>query len=180
MGSRGAELTVRHSANRSMKGVHSVLCLLLGLGSPVAHALQVPAKGAPERVAELARAETKWQTSRIDAYEFRIRHACNGLIPVPPPGVPPGPLFRIEGGETRFLRADVDAEPVAPDLVQYSTVERLFASVRAALARPVRKMEVQYDQAHGYPTRLCVDPSVVADDEFGFVVTDFKVLSERL
>jgi Family of unknown function (DUF6174) len=40
-------------------------------------------------------------------------------------------------------------------------------------------MDVQYDPVRGYPTRLCVDPDArVSDNEFGFVITDFKVLSK--
>jgi hypothetical protein len=40
-------------------------------------------------------------------------------------------------------------------------------------------MDVRYDRARGYPTRLCVDPDArVSDNEFGFVITDFKVLSK--
>jgi hypothetical protein len=39
-------------------------------------------------------------------------------------------------------------------------------------------MDVQCDQARGSSDRVCVDPaSIVADDQFGFLITDFKVLS---
>jgi hypothetical protein len=161
-----------------MKYIHFVLCLFLGLGSLVASRSQVPAKAAPEPLDELARAEAKWQASRTNAYEFRFQYACNGLIPPTPAGVQPGLLFRVKDRESRFLRTDVDAEPVAAELVQYSTIEKLFAFIRTAWARSPSNMDVQYDQARGYPTRLCVDPAInVSDDEFGFLVADFKVLS---
>ena len=161
-----------------MKYTLFVLCLFLGLGSLVATGSQVPATSAPQPPDELARAEAKWQASRTNAYEFRFQYACNGLIPPTPASVQPGVLVRVKGGESRFLRTDSDAESLAPDLVQYSTVERLFAFIRTAWARTPSKMDVEYDQARGYPTRLCVDPAAnVSDDEFGFLVTDFKVLS---
>jgi hypothetical protein len=80
---------------------------------------------------------------------------------------------------------------VAADLAQYATVEKLFAFIRKTwAARPSDpepgdlmrfpigfRIDVQYDQARGFPTRVCVDPSIVLDDEFGFLITDFKVLS---
>jgi len=67
---------------------------------------------------------------------------------------------------------------VAADLIQYSTVEKLFAVIRQAWTSRPSRMEVQYDQARGFPIRVCVDPAAsTSDDEFGFVITDFKVLA---
>jgi hypothetical protein len=40
------------------------------------------------------------------------------------------------------------------------------------------RIAVRCDQTRGYPTRLCVDPNtLVSDNDFGFLITDFKVLS---
>jgi len=75
-----------------------------------------------------------------------------------------------------YLRPGAGPVPVAAELVQYATVEKLFAFIRQAwTSRPVH-MEVQYDQARGFPIRVCVDPATVSDDEFGFLITDFSVL----
>jgi hypothetical protein len=101
-------------------------------------------------------------------------------------------MFRVNGEKSTYLRPGADPVAVAAELVQYSTVEKLFAFIRKAwTARPSDpdpgdlmrvptrfRMDVQYDQARGFPTRLCVDPSTVSDDEFGFLITDFKVLSK--
>jgi Family of unknown function (DUF6174) len=66
---------------------------------------------------------------------------------------------------------------VAAD-AQYSTVERLFEFIRKEWTGRPSNLDVQYDPARGYPTRVCVDPVLhIFDDEFGFVVSDFKVLS---
>ena len=158
-----------------MKHTLLVLCLLIGVGFVGTGSSQDPAS-VTDPLDQLARAEAKWQTSRTDAYQFRFEYACNGLIPPTPQGVQPGLLFRVKDGTSTFLRSDV-AESVGPDLVQYSTVQRLFAFIRMAWTRQPSRLTVQYDPKRGYPTRLCVDPSAVADDEFGFLVTDFKVLS---
>ncbi len=180
-----------------MKHAVFVFILLLGLipvGGPGAS--QDFASAPAELLDQLARAEAKWQANKIVAYEFRFQYACNGLIPPGPPDVPPGMLFRVKGGESTYVRPGADPVPVAMEFVQYSTVEKLFAFIRKAWgARPPDpepgdpphmrvnfprfQMDVQYDPARGYPTRLCVDPdTMVSDNDFGFLITDFKVLSE--
>ena len=176
-----------------MKHAHFALCLLMCLPAVGTRASQHAAGTSTEPLDELARAEAKWQASKTDAYEFRFQYACNGLIPPPPPDLPVGMLFRVKGGESTYVRPGADPVPVAAELVQYSTVEKLFAFIRKAwgarpsdpqpgdLMRVTRfRMDVQYDQARGFPMRVCVDPSSVADDEFGFLITDFKVLAVRL
>jgi hypothetical protein len=177
-----------------MNHARVALCLLMGFGFVSTAASQEPASAPPELLDQLVRAEAKWQASKTEAYEFRFQYACNGLIPPPPPDVQPGRLIRVKDGEITYLETPGAVPvPVAADLVQYSTIEKLFAFIRKAwAARPsdpqpgdLRQifprflMDVQYDPARGYPTRLCVDPSgpLLSDDEFGFLVTDFKVLS---
>ena len=60
--------------------------------------------------------------------------------------------------------------------LNYATVERQFAFIRKALEGRPYRVDVRFDPRRGYPTRVCVDPSVVTDDDFGFVITDFKIL----
>lgn len=128
---------------------------------------------------QLAHAEAKWQSSKIEAYEIQVQYACNALIPIAPPGVSSRLRFRVTGGESRLLGANETEAPVTGDLVQYSNVEQMFAFIRKArTSHPVR-IETQYDEVRGYPTRVCVDPATTTDDEFGFVTSDFKVLRLR-
>lgn len=131
----------------------------------------------PELLDQLVRAEATWQASKTEAYEFRFEYACNGLIPPPPPDMPRGMLIRVKDGASTYLRPGALPVPVAAELVQYGTVEKLFTFIRKAwTSRPVH-MDVQYDQARGFPIRVCVDPTTVSDDEFGFLINDFRVLS---
>jgi len=163
------------------------------LGVVGTRASQHPARASAEPLEELARAEAKWRASRTEAYEFRFQYACNGLIAPTPAGVQPGFLFRVKNEASAYLETPGAVPvPVAADLVQYSTVEKLFAFIRKAwAAHPSGRqtgdlvaidfaqflMDVQYDPARGYPTRLCVDPDArISDNEFGFLITDFKVL----
>jgi hypothetical protein len=145
-----------------------------------------------EPLEELARAEARWFASKTEAYEYRFQYACNGLIAPTPAGVQRGFLFRVKDRESTYLKSRGEVPvAVAAELVQYSTVEKLFAFIRKVWATrpsdpqagdlrgifPKFLMDVQYEPARGYPTRLCVDPDArISDDEFGFLVTDFKVL----
>ena len=62
------------------------------------------------------------------------------------------------------------------DVAQYSTVEQCAHSFARAWISHHARIDAQYDAIHGYPTRVCVDPTDIADDEFGFVTSDFKVI----
>ena len=175
-----------------MKRARIGFCVLMCLGAVGTRDAQKPVIAPAEAFEELNRAEAKWLASKTEAYEFRFQYACNGLIPPRPPDVPPGMLIRVKDGESTFLRLGTGPVPVPADLVQYSTVEKLFAFIRKAWAArpsgpqpddlvginfPQFLMDVQYDPARGYPTRLCVDPDArISDNEFGFLITDFKVL----
>jgi Family of unknown function (DUF6174) len=117
---------------------------------------------------ELAEAEATWVAQKPHAYQFTFRFACNGLIATPPPGYGLW-LFEVNGEATRFAG-------VRPDMADYATVERQFAFIRKAVERRPFRVDVRYDPRRGYPTRVCVDPSVVTDDDFGFLITDFKIL----
>jgi hypothetical protein len=152
------------------------ICLFTALTAASAVASQVQSGAPGDQLQQLTRAEAIWLASKPEAYEFRFEYACHGLIEVPPGGLQPL-LFRIKGGETTF-----PSDPVAhvPNHLQrYATVEKQFALIRKALDNRPYRLEAQYDPHLGCPTRLCVDPVMeIADDEYGFLITDFKVLSK--
>ena len=125
----------------------------------------------PDSLQQLASAEAKWATSKPAAYEFRVEAACNGLIPPTPPGYEP-PLIRVRGA-----RNTTEIDPSAWS-AKYDTVEKQFAFIRTAWNSKPVGMNVEYDQRLGHPIRVCVDPTRVTDDEFGFVVTDFRAIPD--
>lgn len=56
-------------------------------------------------------------------------------------------------------------------------VEKLLAVIRKAWTSRPFHMEAHYDQARGFPIRVCVNlAAAVFDEEFGFLITDFRVL----
>jgi hypothetical protein len=174
---RSCEREPRAVIRFRMRHAHVIFILFIVVSPITTGSSQEPTRAPANVLDDLARAEAKWRASKTEAYEFRFQYACNGLIPPTPPEVPPGMLIRVKDGESTHLRPGAVPVPVASELVHYSTVEKLFAFIRKAWTSRPSHMEVQYDQARGYPIRICVDPTNVSDDEFGFLITDFKVLS---
>ena len=149
--------------------------LVIGLAFVRTGASQVQNSAPPEQLEQLARAESRWLANKPDVYEFRFEYACNGLIPPQPnpplPGAQPW-MFQVKSGQSTLV-ADVTAT-VRAKMEQYETVEKQFAFIRTAWKGRPHAVSVTYDQRLGYPTRVCVDPTLAADDEFGFVITDFR------
>jgi hypothetical protein len=160
----------------SLVSAYVALSVLIGVG-PVdgRSAAQHSANLQRNALDELQRAERKWRASKISAYEFRFQYSC-GMIPPPPPGAPPI-LIRVKDRTVTYPRPEPFV-PVAAELVQYSTVERLFAFIRKAWTSHPSNVDVKYDRDRGYPIRVCVDPVAdVTDDEHGFDIKDFSVLA---
>jgi hypothetical protein len=118
---------------------------------------------------ELTKAEAIWLAEKPQTYQFTFRFACNNDPSTRPPGSGGLWLFQVNGKETQLAG-------VRPDLADYATVERQFAFIRTAVERRPSRADVRYDPRRGYPTRVCVDPSVASGDGFGFVITAFKIL----
>jgi Family of unknown function (DUF6174) len=149
--------------------------LVIGLAFVHTGDSHIQNSASPEQLEQIARAESKWLANKPDAYEFRFAYACNGLIPPQPnppmTGAQPW-MFQVKGGQST-LAVDVTAT-VRVKMEQYETVEKQFAFIRKAWESRPRAVSVTYDKRLGYPTRVCVDPTVVMDDEFGFVITDLS------
>lgn len=151
------------------------LILAIGLALVRTEASQGP-NDFKKQLEELSRAESKWLASKTDTYEFRFDYACNGLIP-PAPSTVQSWVFRVKRSES-ILAGDV-TDVVRSRLEQFETVEKQFEFIRTALKSRPDRLNVAYDQDRGYPTRVCVDPSPVTDDEYGFVVTDWRILDAK-
>jgi len=163
---------------RHMKLTRLALYVFISVGCIGARVSQ-ESTSSSSQLDQLAHAQAKWQSSKIEAYEIQVQYACNALIPIAPPGVSSRLRFRVTDGESRLLGANETETRVPGDLVQYSTVEEMFAFIRKARTTHPVRIEAQYDEVRGYPTRVCVDPATTTDDEFGFVTSDFKVLRLR-
>jgi hypothetical protein len=159
-----------------MKHACLVLAVLIVAGPINTHGSQRSADRQSNALDKLLRAESKWRASKIDEYQFRFQYTC-GMAPPPPPDAP-RIFMRVKAGKSAYLRPGATPVPVPAELVQYATVEKLFAFIRNAWTRRPFDVDVQYDQARGYPIHVCVNPAAnVSDDEYGFLIKDFSVLS---
>lgn len=117
----------------------------------------------------LQRAEAQWQARRPKAYEYTIDVRCL-LCSAPTP-----PRFRVVNRATTLL----DAVPsfTREVYLSFGTIEKLFAAIRATLARGQDKVAVQYNAVYGYPEVVDLDPRRdVFDEELYFRVIGFRIV----
>lgn len=70
---------------------------------------------------------------------------------------------------------DPASEPTRMGLAKYSTVDSIFAELRALLISSPARLEVVFDPTYGYPMSISYDRRAdVADDELTLAITDFK------
>ena len=156
-----------------MKKRMGALSVAIAVTSVIATQAQVAP--APDALGDLSRAEAKWTTSKPRNYEFRIQLLC-GLCPPLPPGREPH-LFQVQNGVST-LSGNPNATERA-DLAKYGTVESQFSFIRHYVDQKPARAELAYDPQLGHPLRVYFDlNNNVTDDEFGFLVSAFKVLSE--
>ena len=123
---------------------------------------------------QLAFAEAKWSTNKPKTYEFTLKIICF-CAPAPPGSEPI--VFRINNGTGSRVGSFRTRSP--QDLEKYSTVEKQFAFIRAALREQPYRVEIEYDPVLGYPRRVYIDPTqITVDDEHGFAIEAFSVLSQ--
>ena len=120
-------------------------------------------------------AENRWQEARPVRYVLTEQRLCEC------PPEQSGPV-RIEAtGTSETVSSMVyagDGQAVAAANTQYfHTVAGLFEIVREAAAARVFGLEIEFDPALGYPTRIFIDRSDQwLDDEVVYLVTSFQSL----
>ncbi len=120
---------------------------------------------------QLAVAEAKWMANKPKVYEFHIEQICF-CGPIPPGWDPI--IFHVEDG-TPSLVSGERAFAFRKYLENYNTAEKLFAYIRAEIAKHDYRVEVDYDPDLGYPKRIFTDPQQnTADDEMTLVIEGFK------
>jgi len=139
-----------------VKHIDTVVCLLISLGCIVTFESQ-DSTNSPAEFEQLVRAQAKWQASKAVSYEFKFQYSCGFVTPQ---GVEAGVLFQVKNGNGQLSGGGDIPAYVSRDLVQYSTVDRLFDFVLKALKKHPSTADVQCDAERGYPTRFCVDQTV--------------------
>lgn len=112
-------------------------------------------------VGELA----KWQSERPSSYRYDFHRSCFCLASVTAP---------VRLSVTGAAVTEVVSLATAPswpyavslDPQYYPTVEQLFEVIAEAIRADVYRLEVDYDEALGYPRRIVIDRDVnTVDDE---------------
>jgi hypothetical protein len=122
--------------------------------------------------ARLAQSRSRWRVAAIRDYSYQLGRVCF----CPPDLVGP---FRItvRGGELSSVIDLGTGMAAIPNPQRHPTVEGLFDQIDAALDRDPDKIEVVYDSALGYPTRIAVDfVAMAVDDEVTYSATELSPL----
>jgi hypothetical protein len=118
----------------------------------------------------LTEAIQAWQASGISDYQLAMRRTCGECLPLHALAV----VVTVSGGETTVSLAS-NGEPVAAQPRTYPDVEGLFDLIEDFVLAGA-DVEVDYDDEHGFPRSISVDPVPDAvDDEFGYLIDDLIV-----
>lgn len=113
-----------------------------------------------------------WEARNIDSYSYLLRVNA----------------FSAEGaaGAVQVVVTDGVPKVTAPagvplpegaTFARYDTIPELFGLVEQAEAAGAETIRAEYDPAYGFPADVFIDlDKQLADEEFGFVITDFRPL----
>jgi hypothetical protein len=135
-----------------------VSVLLSGCGS----------SGGSTAPSPLQKNEALWRSRAVSSYRYTLRVVA--FYAAPPVRV------EVHNGATTSLTPVEDGQAVDPAyFAPYSTVEKLFSVIENAHGADA--LSATYDPAYGFPANTAIDPKrQVADDEYGFTVTNFEPL----
>lgn len=128
--------------------------------------------GGSGRRAELERQRAKWARQHITSYRLVYRRDCEC-------GQELSAATAIEVRAGAIAAAAYADGGAVPSYVhdQLPTVDDLFAIVAAAIEQEADLLEVTYDAARGYPTRIAVDYRFNAvDDEVTHSVLTLEII----
>ncbi len=114
---------------------------------------------APRNFTRLDEAEARWKAHGIKQYTLTQRRQCYcGLLAYP--------LTLSIDSTGKIVRAR-DAKGDSINTAFGTSIESIFANIRAMQSRTDASFEVRYDSVYGYPRFLSADPIKQAiDDEY--------------
>jgi Family of unknown function (DUF6174) len=103
-------------------------------------------------VSELAAARARWSSVAPTTYSVVIARSCECLQAAAGPV-----LVTVRNGVAQSRQYTQTGAPVTGSLSErFPTVEGLFAVIDAAIRDRIQPMQVEYDPALGYPTRVFI------------------------
>ena len=125
-----------------------------------------------EAESDLTRARLKWDRQRPAAYDYTLSHSCFCTV-----DVTRAVVIVVRGNvvENRTYSDNGAAVPAQYNDI-FPTIDGMFAVIFNATDRNAARVDVAYDPAFGFPTRIALDGSVkIADDESWYTLTNFHI-----
>jgi uncharacterized protein DUF6174 len=152
--------------------MRSTVAMLLLLGPWLAGCPQVVPDGGALR-AQIASHRGQWAAAAIRDYEFRFQQICFCGMEVTREVV-----VRVSNGSVASARHVDDGTSVSAErLADLPTIDGLFDLLDDALDRNAASIEVEFDAALGFPTRINIDFQMqVIDEERSYNAADLTRL----
>ena len=125
--------------------------------------------GEDDDPSEVAQQRRQWERLGIDAYEYDLTIFCFC------PHVDP---VRVQvRADTVFSVILVETGAPVEEPFRARTIDELFDVIEDAVAQKADQLDVEYDEAFGYPSRIYVDYRItIADEEMTFVAENLRPL----
>lgn len=123
-----------------------------------------------------APADYEWASKEPAAYSYTYARQCFCVVDY----VGPFLVESLRDSVTRVRRLTLEGDTVEiTTRLQSYSVDSAFAEIRRHLSWSYAHAEVRYDSAYTFPAFFHVDHHLMlADDEFGLTLTDFRNLAE--
>lgn len=115
---------------------------------------------------------TVWEARDLRSYSYLLRVNAFSLE-----GAAGAVRVEVTDGVPTVIAPAGGEIPQGATFERFDTIPELFGLIEDAEARNAVVIRAEYDPAYGYPSDVYIDyEGQLADDEFGFVVTDFQPL----
>lgn len=117
---------------------------------------------------EFTRNLDKWQSSDVGSYSAQIQALCECDTRPVQVSVDHGTiaLATFEPGDPSSLLSDAEQKK------RVLSIEQLFEAISAAYSSDFDRVEVEYDDAYGFPIEVLMDPSnLITDDETRYMLS---------
>ena len=122
--------------------------------------------------AQLLRAESRWQRSRIKDYVYEMNWQCFCMTAYVAPVI----TSVADGAATGIKFADASQSGEIPSPERFGPMERLFEFLQEAIDQEAAAITLEFHQELGYPTSAYIDYNLMmADEEMGFAVTSLQM-----
>ncbi|MBV1869326.1 MAG: META domain-containing protein [Gammaproteobacteria bacterium] len=114
-----------------------------------------------------------WQSSGINHYSFTFSQSCYCLF------IGSGNIHvTVKDGVIINAYDMFNTQPLTDkDIAKLKTIDELFTVVKKAIKLPADSINASYDKQYGFPNDVYLDYNeMIADEEYGFTVENFKPL----